>query len=87
MFRDAEKQYLSALKQLITIDIYLYISKVYVKLDQPLNSINKLKEGNEKFPFETTLLQGIARIHEGLGDMNECIKFYKEVINKEFDTP
>ena len=64
MFRDAEKQYLSALKQHVTVDIYLYVSKIYVKLDQPLNSINKLKEGNEKFPDETSLLQGIARIQE-----------------------
>ncbi len=64
MFRDAEKQYQSVLKQQISIDIYLYLSKVYVKLDQPLNSITRLKEGNEKFPFETSLLQGIARIQE-----------------------
>jgi tetratricopeptide repeat protein 8 len=64
MFRDSEKQYLSALKNNITVDIYLYLSKVYAKLDQPLNSINKLKEGNEKFPFETSLLQGVARIYE-----------------------
>lgn len=64
MFRDAEKQYMSALKHQVTIDIYLYVSKVYVKLDQPLNSISKLKEGNEKFPFEPSLLQAIARIYE-----------------------
>jgi len=64
MLRDSEKQYLSALKHHVSIDIYLYLSKVYVKLDQPLNSISKLKEANAKFPFETSLLQGIARIHE-----------------------
>ena len=66
MLRDSEKQYLSALKHHDSIDIYLYLSKVYVKLDQPLNSISKLKEANAKFPFETSLLQGIARIHEVL---------------------
>lgn len=64
LFRDAEKQYLSALKQQNSIDMYLYIAKVYTKLDQPLNAINRLKEGNEKFPFEISLLQGIARLHE-----------------------
>jgi tetratricopeptide repeat protein 8 len=64
MFRDSEKQYLSAIKQHTTIDTYLYLSKVYVKLDQPLNSISKLKEANLKFPFETSLIQGIARIQE-----------------------
>ena len=55
---------MSALKSNATVDVYLYISKVYVKLDQPLNSIGKLKEGNEKFPFEPSLLQAIARIYE-----------------------
>ena len=64
MFRDAEKQYASALKQHKSIDNYLYVSKVYAKLDQPLNSISKLKEANEKFPFDTTVIQGIARIYE-----------------------
>jgi tetratricopeptide repeat protein 8 len=64
LFRDAEKQYISALKQHKSIDNYLYISKVYAKLDQPLNSISKLKEANEKFPHETTILQGVARIYE-----------------------
>jgi tetratricopeptide repeat protein 8 len=64
MFRDAEKQYLSAVKQQATVDNYLYLSKVYVKLDQPLNSLAKLKEANTKFPFEVSILQAIARIYE-----------------------
>jgi tetratricopeptide repeat protein 8 len=83
LLRDAEKQYLSALKQHPSVDVYLYLSKVYTKLDQPLNSVAKLKEANEKFPFETTLLQGIARIYEQLGDMNECMKYYKEVLQSD----
>lgn len=64
LFRDAEKQYMSALKQHVNIDIYLYLTKIYIKLDQPLNAISKLKEANEKFAYETIVLQGIARIYE-----------------------
>ena len=64
LFRDAEKQYLSATKQQPLIDTYLYLSKVYGKLDQPLNSLAKLKEANEKFPYEPAILQSSARIHE-----------------------
>ena len=64
LFRDAEKQYMSALKQHVNIDIYLYLTKIYIKLDQPLNAISKLKEANEKFAYETSVLQGIARIYE-----------------------
>jgi tetratricopeptide repeat protein 8 len=83
LFRDAEKQYLSALKQHSCVDSYLYISKVYAKLDQPLNSINKLKEANQRFPFETTILQGIARIHEGLGNVDDSTNYYKEVLHSD----
>lgn len=64
LFRDAEKQFASALRENPSVDVYLFLSKVYARLDQPLNSINKLKEGNQRFPFDTSLLQGIARIYE-----------------------
>jgi len=83
MFRDAEKQFASALKNNVHIDTYLYLSKVYVKLDQPLNSLARLKEGNEKFPFESSLLLGMARIQEGLGDVNESARLYKEVLHSD----
>lgn len=72
LFRDAEKQYSSAIKQQPIIDSYLYLSKVYVKLDKPLNSIAKLKEANEIFSHETTILQGIARIYEVNLIFNSC---------------
>jgi tetratricopeptide repeat protein 8 len=75
LFRDAEKQYLSAIKQHTAVDIYLYLSKVYIKLDQPLNSIARLKEANEKFPNETSILQSIARIYE--------VRIYKTYLQSE----
>ena len=64
MYRDAEKQLKSALKQEDRVDTYLYLSKVYVRLDQPLTAIETYKQALEKFPGETSLLTGIARIHE-----------------------
>lgn len=64
MFRDAEKNYLLALEIQPMIDIYLYLAKIYLRLDQPLLSISKLQEGLEKFPHEPCLLQAIARIYE-----------------------
>ena len=64
MFRDAEKNYLLALEVQPMIDIYLYLAKIYLRLDQPLLSISKLQEGLEKFPHEPCLLQAIARIYE-----------------------
>ncbi|EDO48471.1 predicted protein [Nematostella vectensis] len=80
MYRDAEKQLKSALRDTDMIDTYLYLCKVYIRLDQPLTAIETFKKGVEKFPGETTLLTGIARIHEELMDMTNAVKLYKEVL-------
>ena len=64
MFRDSEKQYLLSLEIQPMIDTYLYLAKIYLRLDQPLSSINKLQEGLKKFPYEPCLVQAIARIYE-----------------------
>lgn len=39
LFRDAEKQLKSALRDEEIVDTYLYLCKVYVRLDQPLTAI------------------------------------------------
>ena len=64
MYRDAEKHYLLALDFQPTVDIYLYLARVYLRFDQPLASIKRLQEGLEKFPLEPFLVQAISRIHE-----------------------
>lgn len=40
LYRDAEAQFKSALKQFATIDAYLFLCKVYVKLDQPMTALD-----------------------------------------------
>lgn len=64
MYRDAEKQFKSALKHQECVDTYLYLCKVYIRLDQPLTAIEVYKQGLEKFIGESSLLTGIARVHE-----------------------
>ncbi|KAL5008127.1 hypothetical protein ScPMuIL_013708 [Solemya velum] len=81
MYRDAEKQLKSALQQQEMVDTFLYLCKVYVRMDQPLTAIDVYKQGLAKFPGETTLLTGIARIYEGLSDMDMAVKFYKDVLH------
>ncbi|CAF1280866.1 unnamed protein product [Adineta steineri] len=80
MFRDSEKYYLLALEVQPMIDTYLYLAKVYLRLDQPLLAITKLQDGLQKFPFEPCLVQAIARIHEGLNDMTQSIDYYRQVL-------
>ena len=64
MYRDAERQVISALKQQPMIDSYLLLAKCNVKLDQPITAIDTYKKGLEKFPNDTSLMTGIARIYE-----------------------
>ena len=44
LYRDAEAQFKSALKQFATIDAYLFLCKVYVKLDQPMTALDYYKK-------------------------------------------
>ena len=64
MFRDSEKHYLLSLEVQPMVDTYLYLAKVYLRLDQPLSAIDKIQEGLGKFPLELCLVQAVARIHE-----------------------
>jgi len=81
LFRDAEKQLKSALRDEETVDTYLYLCKVYVRIDQPLTAVEVFLRGLERFPGETALLTGIARIYESMNDMANAVKYYKEVLS------
>ncbi|XP_014677351.1 PREDICTED: tetratricopeptide repeat protein 8-like [Priapulus caudatus] len=83
LFRDAEKQFRSALQQQETVDTISYLCKVYIRLDQPITTIDVFKRGLETFPGDTHLNTGIARIYEGLGDLNNAVKYYKEVLQND----
>jgi len=64
MYRDAEKQFKSAIADQPMIDSFLYLAKVYIRLDQPLAAIDVYKQGLIKFPQEVSLLLGEARLQE-----------------------
>ena len=80
LYREAEKQLKSALRDTQMVDIYLYLCKVYVKLDQPLTAIDVYKRGLDTFPNEATLLTGMARIYDNLNDSVNMVKYYKDVV-------
>jgi tetratricopeptide repeat protein 8 len=44
MYRDSEKQLKSALRDTEIVDTYLYLGKVYRRLDQPLTAIETYKK-------------------------------------------
>uniref|UniRef100_A0A8D1CS06 Tetratricopeptide repeat domain 8 n=1 Tax=Sus scrofa TaxID=9823 RepID=A0A8D1CS06_PIG len=83
MYREAEKQFKSALKQQEMVDTFLYLAKVYISLDQPVTALNLFKQGLDKFPGEVTLLCGIARIYEEMNNIPSATEYYKEVLKQD----
>ena len=62
------------------IDTFLLLSKVYVRLDQPMAALEVYRTGLDKFPNEVSLLTGMSRIYEGLGNLGLSTKYYKLIL-------
>lgn len=48
LFREAERQFKSALRDNDTISCYLYLAKVFVRLDQPNGALDLLAKASER---------------------------------------
>ncbi|ESN91534.1 hypothetical protein HELRODRAFT_156123 [Helobdella robusta] len=83
LYRDAERQFQSALTSQPIIDTYLYLAKVYIKIDQPLSALQTLKLGLEVYSNDLSLLIGQARIFEGLNENEKSLACYKAVLNED----
>nr|XP_006122395.1 tetratricopeptide repeat protein 8 isoform X1 [Pelodiscus sinensis] len=83
LYREAEKQFKSALKQQDMVDTILYLAKVYFRLDQPLTALHLFKQGLDRFPGEVTLLCGIARIYEEMNNIPLAAEYYREVLKQD----
>lgn len=80
LFRDAEQQFKSSIKQQENIVTVLELGKVYHKLDQPLTSLELYTEASARNPKDHHLLLGIARIHDQLNDPVNAVAFYNKVL-------
>ncbi|CAJ0581932.1 unnamed protein product, partial [Mesorhabditis spiculigera] len=83
LFKEAEKQFISSLGNLPTVETYALVGKLYNRLDQPLLALNYMRQGLEKFSSDVTLTTWIARTNELLGNMDESIDHYKEVLSNQ----
>uniref|UniRef100_A0A667XY30 Tetratricopeptide repeat domain 8 n=1 Tax=Myripristis murdjan TaxID=586833 RepID=A0A667XY30_9TELE len=83
LYREAEKQFRSALNHQEVVDTYLYLAKVYQRMDQPITALNLFKQGLDHFPGEVTLLTGIARIHEEMNNITSATEYYKDVLKQD----
>lgn len=80
LYRDAEKQFKSALKHGEHVDVVLELSKVYYKLDQPLTAKDMFERCAEKNKVDTHFLLGIARTYEMLNDSEHAATYFKKVL-------
>lgn len=82
LLRDAEAQFKSSLKHPeTTVDPFLWLGKVYIRLDQPLAAIDLYRQGIDRFPQEMTL--NLARMQEALGEQETAIKLYRNVLKDD----
>ncbi len=87
LYRDAEKQFQSALKHQPMVVVYLELGKVYVKLDQPLTVLELFEKGTEMNPTDTHLLLGMARTYDQLADNEKAVDFYRRVLAIDSSNP
>jgi tetratricopeptide repeat protein 8 len=81
LYRDAEKQFKSSIKEQSMVAVVLELCKVYIKIDQPNNALAVYKEALEgDHPDDHSLLIGIARVHDMLGDTVASTEQYKKVL-------
>ena len=55
--------------------------QVYIRLDQPMAALEVYRTGLDKFPSDVSLLTGMSRIYEALGNITLSAKYYKMVLN------
>ncbi|KAM4665174.1 tetratricopeptide repeat protein 8 isoform 1-T1 [Discoglossus pictus] len=83
LYREAEKQFKSALTHQDMVDIFHYLGKVYIRMDQPLTALSIYKQSLDRFPKEVTILCAIARIHEEMNNMSSASEYYKDVLKQD----
>ncbi|CAD6196436.1 unnamed protein product [Caenorhabditis auriculariae] len=81
MLADAEKQLLSSLNHHKLVESYAFLAKIYNRMDQPMAALKIYNEGVSYFEHDVTLLTGMARTRELLGEYELSVGIYKRVLN------
>mmetsp|Transcript_18424 Transcript_18424/g.33017 ORF Transcript_18424/g.33017 Transcript_18424/m.33017 type:complete len:528 (+) Transcript_18424:314-1897(+) len=80
MYREAERQFLSALKKQPMIATYLDLAKVYIRLDQPQRALDAYLTASETHTADVATLLGIARIYDMMNNSEAAVGCYKQVL-------
>ncbi|PRP75274.1 TRP protein for ciliary function [Planoprotostelium fungivorum] len=80
LYRDAERFFLSSLKDQEMVSSYVWLSKIYQRLDRPATAMDILLKACETFPNEVTLTLAVARIHDAMNDADKAMDNYKAAL-------
>ncbi len=80
MYREAEKQFVSSLKSQPSVAAYLQLANVALRLDQPKKAIEVYEEGQARFPSDVSLVVGVARVQDALGEEADAAATYRRVL-------
>jgi len=83
LYREAEKQLKSSLKNEDIVKTHLQLAKVFIKLDQPNTALEILGQALNKYPYEISFLIGLARIHDMLNESIKAVDLYKRALSVE----
>lgn len=80
LYREAEKQFKSSLKEQDMVLTHLELGKVYLKLDLPNTALELLLKASTTHPQEPRIVLAIARIHDMLNNSDQAVAHYKRVL-------
>ncbi|XP_042144524.1 tetratricopeptide repeat protein 8 [Ixodes scapularis] len=81
MPRDAEQQFRTASEAGDPMPrAHLWLAKLQLQLDQPLAALETYRRALDKFPDEAAVIAPMARVYEGLHDLQRSAKLYKDLL-------
>ncbi|GBG34007.1 Tetratricopeptide repeat protein 8 [Hondaea fermentalgiana] len=83
LYRDAEQQFKSSLRTQQSVDTFLDLGKVYLRLDQPQNALDAYAQALEAFPGSTAVLTAKARTYEMMRDGDQSLRAFKDVLRHD----
>jgi tetratricopeptide repeat protein 8 len=83
MYRDSEKHLISSIQSQASVNAYYLLSHIYIKLDQPMNTITILKKAIDLFSKEPVFHLALGRVYEMLNDEQQSFNHYKLALNLE----
>jgi tetratricopeptide repeat protein 8 len=76
LFREAEKQLSSSLREQPDTTTYLWLAKTYLRMGQPNAAQAQFGKAAEQFPGEISALLGAARLWDALGEDAKSLQLY-----------